>query len=67
MRKERNFSIYSREFFYAQFFVLKFLTKITSFYILVRKPEDFSLFTLTLAKCDTPPEPIHACTQVIKN
>jgi hypothetical protein len=27
MRKEENFLIYSREFFYAQFFVLKFLTK----------------------------------------
>jgi hypothetical protein len=31
MRKERNFSIYSREFFYAQFFVRKFITKIFSF------------------------------------
>jgi hypothetical protein len=32
MRKERDFSIYSREFFYAQFFFLrKFLTKIQVF------------------------------------
>jgi hypothetical protein len=29
--------------------------------MLVRKPEDFSLFTLTLAKNDTQAEPIHAC------
>jgi hypothetical protein len=31
----------------------------------VRKPEDFSLFTLILAKSDTQPEPIHACIYVL--
>ncbi len=30
---------------------------------MVRKPEDFSLFILTLAKHDTQPEPIHACSK----